>query len=87
MGAKELFQRLQEEYPGQFSENQIRTLRRSVKQWRMDRAKRLILDTQSQLISPIHYEAAAQRKKTDIKMGPAQSRDLTLSGQNAFRGR
>jgi hypothetical protein len=30
MGAKELFQRLQEGYPGQFSENQIRTLRRRV---------------------------------------------------------
>jgi hypothetical protein len=87
MGAKELFQQLQKEYPGQLSENQIRTLRRRVKQWRMDRAKRLMLDAQSQLICPVHYEAAAQRKKNDIKMGSAQSRDLTLSGQNAFRGR
>jgi hypothetical protein len=87
MGAKELFQRLQEGYPGQFSENQIRTLRRRVKQWRMDRAKRLILEAQSQLISPVRYEAAAQRKKNDVKMGSAQSRDLTPSGQNAFRGK
>ena len=52
MGAKELLQQLQEEYPGQFSENQIRTLRRRVKEWRTDMAKRLILsasDSESQL--------------------------------------
>jgi hypothetical protein len=53
----------------------------------MDRAKRLILEAQSRLIPPVHYEAAAQRKKNDVEMGSAQSRDLTLSGQNALRGR
>jgi len=90
MGAKELFQRLQEEYPGQFAENQIRTLRRRVREWRTDLAKRLILsasNAQSELIFPAHIEAARQRKENDLEMGSAQSRDVTLSGQNAFRGR
>ena len=40
---KELFRQLQEEHPGHFSDGQIRTLRRRVKEWRMQMAKRLIL--------------------------------------------
>lgn len=32
--AKELFQQLREEHPGHFSDGQIRTLRRRVKEWR-----------------------------------------------------
>jgi hypothetical protein len=90
MGAKELFQQLRKEYPGQFAENQIRTLRRRVREWRTDLAKRLILsasNAQSELISPVHIEAARQRKENHLEMGSAQTRDLTLSGQNAFRGR
>jgi hypothetical protein len=50
--AKELFQELREEHPGQLSDGQIRTLRRRVREWRTDMAKRLILnasDTQSSL--------------------------------------
>jgi hypothetical protein len=90
MGAKELFRQLRKEYPGQFAENQIRTLRRRVREWRTDLAKRLILsasNAQSELISPVHIEAARQRKENHLEMGSAQTRDLTLSGQNAFRGR
>ena len=40
---KELFRQLREEHPGQFSDGQIRTLRRRVKEWRTQMAKRLIL--------------------------------------------
>ena len=40
---KELFRQLREEHPGHFSDGQIRTLRRRVKEWRMQMAKRLIL--------------------------------------------
>jgi len=40
---KELFRQLREEHPGDFSDGQIRTLRRRVKDWRMQMAKRLIL--------------------------------------------
>jgi hypothetical protein len=41
--AKELFRQLREEHPGHFSDGQIRTLRRRIKEWRMQMAKRLIL--------------------------------------------
>ena len=40
---KELFRQLREEHPGYFSDGQIRTLRRRVKEWRTQMAKRLIL--------------------------------------------
>lgn len=40
---KELFRQLREEHPGHFSDGQIRTLRRRVKEWRTQMAKRLIL--------------------------------------------
>ena len=40
---KELFRQLREEHPDHFFDGQIRTLRRRVKQWRMQMAKRLIL--------------------------------------------
>ena len=40
---KELFRQLREEHPGRFSDGQIRTLRRRVKEWRTQMAKRLIL--------------------------------------------
>ena len=53
-------------------------------------AKRLILsasNAQSELIPPVHIETARQRKENDLEVGSAHSRDLTLSGQNAFRGR
>jgi len=41
--AKELFQRLQDQQPGAFSNGQIRTLQRRVQQWRTAEARRLIL--------------------------------------------
>jgi hypothetical protein len=41
---KELFRQLREEHPGHFSDGQIRTLRRRVKEWRTQMAKRLILN-------------------------------------------
>jgi hypothetical protein len=41
--AKELFGQLREEHLGHFSDGQIRTLRRRIKEWRMQMAKRLIL--------------------------------------------
>ncbi|MFQ5592500.1 MAG: transposase family protein [Phycisphaerae bacterium] len=40
--AKSLFQRLREQHPGRFSEGQIRTLQRRVKQWRRVMAKKLV---------------------------------------------
>jgi hypothetical protein len=42
MGAKALFKQLREEYPGQFSDGQVRTLQRRVNEWRTQMAKRLI---------------------------------------------
>ena len=40
--AKELLERLQVGYPGQFSEANLRTLQRRVKAWRADAARRLV---------------------------------------------
>jgi hypothetical protein len=40
--AKELLERLQTEYPGQFSEGCLRTLQRRVQAWRRDAARRLV---------------------------------------------
>ena len=53
MTAKELFQRLREEHPGQFSDGQIRTLRRRVKDWRTDMAKRLMVSPNDTPSSPV----------------------------------
>ena len=41
--AKEIFQRLQLNHPGQFSDGQVRTLQRRVQNWRRLEARRLIL--------------------------------------------
>jgi hypothetical protein len=41
--AKELFQRLQAHMPGLFTDGQLRTLQRRVKQWRTEIARRLVL--------------------------------------------
>jgi len=40
--AKELFCRLQTEGPAQIPDNQLRTLHRRVRQWRMQRAPQLV---------------------------------------------
>jgi len=40
--AKALFRRLQGERPGLFPDHQLRTLQRRVRQWRMQRARRLV---------------------------------------------
>ncbi len=40
--AKELLERLQTEYPGQFSAANLRTLQRRVQAWRTDAARRLV---------------------------------------------
>jgi len=40
--AKELLERLQMEYPGQFSQGSLRTLQRRVQAWRRDAARRLV---------------------------------------------
>ena len=40
--AKALFRRLQSERPGHFPDYQLRTLQRRVRQWRMQRARRLV---------------------------------------------
>jgi hypothetical protein len=40
--AKELFDRLQEKYPGNFANGQLRTLQRRVKEWRQMMAKKLV---------------------------------------------
>ncbi len=39
---KELLEKLQAEYPGQFSPGSLRTLQRRVQAWRRDAARRLI---------------------------------------------
>lgn len=56
--AKELFKRLQEEHPGRFTDGQLRTLQRRVKEWRQIMAKKLVhsyldLDTGYDKIVPI----------------------------------
>ncbi|MEE9229792.1 MAG: transposase, partial [Acidobacteriota bacterium] len=40
--AKELLERLQGEYPGEFSKANLRTLQRRVKTWRADAVRRLV---------------------------------------------
>ena len=54
--AKELFHRLQNQYPETFSEGQLRTLQRRVKDWRRQAARRLILANGS-LEEPSHTES------------------------------
>ncbi|MBA3709738.1 MAG: hypothetical protein H0W83_13070 [Planctomycetes bacterium] len=41
--AKEIFQRLQAEQPGEFPDGQVRTLQRRIQEWRTTQARRLIL--------------------------------------------
>lgn len=45
--AKELFCRLQAQRPGQIPDNQLRTLQRRVRQWRMQRARQLVFGVHS----------------------------------------
>jgi hypothetical protein len=45
--AKALFRRLQGERPGVFPDHQLRTLQRRVRQWRMQRARRLVFGVQN----------------------------------------
>jgi len=45
--AKTLFRRLQSERPGVFPDHQLRTLQRRVRQWRMQRARRLVFGIQN----------------------------------------
>jgi hypothetical protein len=40
--AKELFQRLQSEYPDRFTDGQLRTLQRRIREWRQVMAKKLV---------------------------------------------
>jgi hypothetical protein len=40
--AKELFERLRKEYPGQYADGQLRTLQRRIKEWRQIMAKKLV---------------------------------------------
>jgi len=40
--AKELFERLQCEYPGRFADGQLRTLQRRVREWRQVMARKLV---------------------------------------------
>ena len=54
--AKELFQRLQNTYPGDFADGQLRTLQRRVKDWRRQAAQRLIL-SHGNLKEPSHTES------------------------------
>lgn len=56
--AKGLFRRLQKEHPDQFSDGQLRTLQRRVKEWRYIMAKRLVYacmdgNDQCSVISPV----------------------------------
>jgi hypothetical protein len=56
--AKELFQRLQKCYPGRFSDGQLRTLQRRIKDWRHVMARKLVyisldLNSASENIIPI----------------------------------
>ncbi len=46
--AKELLERLYDEYPGEFSNGQLRTLQRRVKAWRADAARRLVFADRGQ---------------------------------------
>lgn len=45
--AKELFERLQAEQPGVFSDGQLRTLQRRVREWRQDAARKLVFASSS----------------------------------------
>jgi hypothetical protein len=40
--AKQLFQRLQQKYPGRFPDGQLRTLQRRIREWRQVMAKKLV---------------------------------------------
>jgi hypothetical protein len=74
MTAKELFQQLREEHPGQFSDGQIRTLRRRVKEWRTDMAKRLMLSANTAQSSPLlafRDDITNYGKNTSSKWGSA----------------
>jgi hypothetical protein len=56
--AKELFKRLQRYYPGRFSDGQLRTLQRRVKEWRHIMAKNLVyfsldINSMRENISPV----------------------------------
>jgi|SRR5688572_24697053 len=60
--AKELFQRLQEEQPTSFSQGQLRTLQRRVKDWRRLAARRLLFSQ-----PPTQVPANAQLQKVTVE--------------------
>lgn len=83
MGAKELFQKLREECPGQFFDGQIRTLRSSSKAvgertWQSASSRAQATQGHHQQL-PVHIEMTSPRKGTISKWGSAQS-----PGFNAF---
>jgi len=49
--AKELFERLQCEYPGRFTDGQLRTLQRRVREWREVMARKLVYACMSESVS------------------------------------
>jgi hypothetical protein len=56
--AKELLERLQTEYPGQFSAANLRTLQRRVKAWRADAARRLVFADRAELFAKMESAGA-----------------------------
>jgi len=55
--AKELFERLQVKYPGVFSNGQLRTLQRRVKEWRQMMAKKLVYACMDDTVEELEVKA------------------------------
>jgi len=61
--AKTLFEWLQREYPGRFSDGQIRTLQRRIKQWRVTEHGKFVLNRR--VPGRSNFESSASSRRRD----------------------
>jgi hypothetical protein len=77
--AKMLFARLQGEHPGEFEDGQVRTLQRRLRQWRLERANKLVFGmhhgTVAAGLEALSHALISERSPTDLTQadGPGQS--------------
>ena len=70
--AKDLFEQLQSEHPGQFPSNQLRTLQRRVKSWRSATARQLVFAGEEPIGSDLGGVTAHDENQ------PTEHREMSL---------
>jgi len=74
MSATVLFKRLQAKYPGKYPDNQLRTLQRRVKAWRLEQVKK-----------PTHENQTSEKQKNIERCIEAELHYIVVTGDEGFR--